>query len=195
MLAVWVGAWSIVPMAGGIIGYAPVVLLAGGEGTGSLLFAIGAGLVWLVADFYLQRWAGDSTDRPGPLMETVALAFGLQLGWLVGILISLFVMALLVALLDQSTQDQSTQEESTQEESTQEESAAATLAPAELLDSAVDRGLRREDVHFDRLDSRSAGTAVAAIVSAFLSVLGNAAPAPTLGRAGADIGHRPPPSG
>ncbi len=166
VLAVWVGAWSIVPMAGVIVGYAPIVLLAGGEGTGPLWFAVGAGVLWLVADHYLQRWATDSTVRPGPLLATVALIFGLQLGWMVGILISLFVMALLVALLDESSGARP---------------ATSTLPAAESLEPAVDRRLGAAGVHFDRLDSRSAGTAVAAIVGLFLvlDMLRHAAPAPT----------------
>ncbi len=192
VLAVWIGAWSIVPMAGAIVGYAPVVLLAGGEGTGSIWLAVGAGFLWLMADSYLQRWATDSTVRPGPLLATIALAFGLQLGWLVGILISLFVMALFVALLDHVADASSTPASpapasaapasATPTPATSAPPATTSTLPDEStrsVGSPAGRGLGR--VHLDRLDNRSAATAVGALVAVFivLQVLSAAAPAPT----------------
>lgn len=100
VLAVWVGAWSIVPLAGVFVGYAPLIVLAGAAGTGPVVAMLAAGMLWLVADRFVQRWIARDTVRPGPLLATIALMVGIQVGWLVGVVIALFTVAFGVALAE-----------------------------------------------------------------------------------------------
>jgi len=100
-LGLWVAIWSIVPFIGAPVGYAPLVLLAGVEGPIALASAVLVGLAWVVLDWMLQRFAARDAVAPGALLTAVALAIGLELGWLTGALSALFVACFALALIEE----------------------------------------------------------------------------------------------
>lgn len=169
VLGVWVGAWSIVPLAGTVVGYAPIALLASDAGAGPMAVALAAGVAWVVVEWAAGRWLFAHVSRPGPLLATVALMAGIQLGWLVGVVIALFVTALLVAFAEAW--------------GAEPEATAPTppVEPEPDEGTAVVRPGGRRGIHLDRLDPRSAGVALALVVAAavVLDLLGHAAPVVT----------------
>lgn len=168
VLGVWVGAWSIVPLAGAVVGYAPIALLASGSGTGPLAVAVAAAMVWAAAEWAVGRWVFRSVSRPGPLLATIALMAGIQLGWLVGVVVALFVTALLVAFAEDWG-------------AAADADVVAPPAEASGAPPGVGAPEGRRGIHFDRLDPRSAAMAVAlvTVAAAVLDAAGHAAPVVT----------------
>lgn len=91
-LAVWAGVWSIVPVLGVVVGFGPIVLITALDAPDALWVVAAVGAVWwLLSLTVVDRVVAAPTVRVGPLLTTVALAFGVQFGWLVGSLVALFL--------------------------------------------------------------------------------------------------------
>ena len=169
VLGVWVGAWSIVPLAGAVVGYAPIALLASGSGAGPLAMAVTAAVAWAALEWAVGRRLFRSVSRPGPLLATVALMAGIQLGWLVGVVVALFVTALLVSFAEDwgAAADEGVVP-----------LPAEPSGPPPWIGGAPEG---RRGIHLDRLDPRSAAVAVAlvAVAAAVLDAAGHAAPVVT----------------
>lgn len=91
-LAVWAGVWSIVPVVGVVVGFAPIVGLAAFDDPEAAVVIGAVGVMWWVLGWVVvSRLVADRSVRLGPLAVTIALAVGLQFGWLVGSGVSLFL--------------------------------------------------------------------------------------------------------
>jgi putative heme transporter len=98
VLGMWVGVWSIVPIFGPVIGYAPMIVVASLDGAGravavgavALLVAVGS---WWVDHHAFAPGASGAAHRLGPFGLTVALVIGLRFGWLTGPLVAILVIA------------------------------------------------------------------------------------------------------
>lgn len=100
-LGVWAGAWSLLPALGTPVGFLPLVLLAGTQGPLATAAAIAAGALWWAVSAAVGRRVVARTVHVGPLLGAVALAAGLQLGWLAGAFAALIAVAVLAATLDE----------------------------------------------------------------------------------------------
>jgi putative heme transporter len=98
-LGAWAGVWSIVPLFGTVVGYAPIVLLASAQGP---IEGIALGLLalaWtLLRLLYGERWLAHGAVRLGPLLTTVALVCGLRLGYIAGIVVALAAVGFVAAV-------------------------------------------------------------------------------------------------
>lgn len=99
-LAAWVGVWSIVPVLGVVVGYAPLVVLASAESAAAAGLVALAGLLWTGIGWMVNRQViAPRTIELGPLLVTAALVLGLQFGWLVGSFVALVAAATVAAFL------------------------------------------------------------------------------------------------
>lgn len=100
VLAIWVGVWSVVPIFGPIVGYAPLAVLASLDGWWqAAIVVVVAGLVAVVGWFADRRWSASGGARLGPLGLALALVVGLRYSWLTGPLVVIFVAAAVVSTL------------------------------------------------------------------------------------------------
>jgi putative heme transporter len=169
-LALWAGIWSIVPILGVVVGFAPAVALLVLE---TPLAAAGVAIVgicwWMLGWLVVRHWVAASSIRLGPLLVTTALAIGLQFGWLVGSFTALFVLAWLAAFLAEV--ERRTESDDTPLAELTEDPSPGVPAPVAPRDRAV----------WGALDPASALRAVAVVVVAVVGfgLLGNAQPGPT----------------
>lgn len=97
-LAVWVALWDLVPVVGAALGAIPIVALAsvGHPGRG-LALALAFAAYEVVETVVTQRWVERRTVRVGPFLTTAGGFAGLELYGIGGALLSLLVIAVVVA--------------------------------------------------------------------------------------------------
>jgi len=101
-LAVWVALWDVVPVIGSAVGALPIVVLAGVDdpNRGAAL-AVAFLAYQLVENLVLQPRLERRTVRLGPFLTVAGGFAGLELYGIGGALVTLLVVALLVAALDE----------------------------------------------------------------------------------------------
>lgn len=100
VLAIWVGVWSVVPVFGPLVGYAPLIVLASLDGWPRATIVAVLAAVFAVGSWYLdRRWYATGGTRLGPLGLAIALVVGLQFSWLAGPLVTIFVGAAALSTL------------------------------------------------------------------------------------------------
>jgi predicted PurR-regulated permease PerM len=102
LLALWVGAWSIVPLVGVFVGSIAVVLLAvptSLDQAGSLLIVF---LGYQVAEvFLIQRRIEARSIHVGPFLTLLAAMLGLEIYGFGGLVLTVLVMVFAVCVADQ----------------------------------------------------------------------------------------------
>lgn len=100
-LGVWVGFWTLLPIAGTFVGALPIVLFAGAASTtravvvGLAFVAIGLG------EYVLTTYAERQTVEVGSFLIVLAAFGGLELYGLTGALLGVLGVIVLVAILDE----------------------------------------------------------------------------------------------
>jgi predicted PurR-regulated permease PerM len=103
-LALWVALWDVVPIAGAVIGAAPIVVLAGvDDPRKGLLLALVFVAYQVFEDFVLQPRLERRTMRLGPFLTVAAGFAGLELRGIPGALIAVLAVATAAAALDELT--------------------------------------------------------------------------------------------
>ncbi len=98
-LAVWVGLWSFLPVAGVLIGALPIVVFAGAHTIERAIAVAACFLVILVCDWLVNRWLERRTVYVGSFAIVIAAFGGLELYGLNGALLFVLGAVLLVALI------------------------------------------------------------------------------------------------
>ena len=94
VLGLWVGLWSLIPVLGLVIGYAPVIGLAVAEQRGRGLVAFAVLVVWLVlAALARRRWIAAHSVDVSRLLLTLSVMTGLHVGRITGAVVGLFLAA------------------------------------------------------------------------------------------------------
>jgi predicted PurR-regulated permease PerM len=100
-LAIWVGLWDLVPVAGLVVGAAPIVGLAAVvSGERALLLVVTFVAYQLVENFLVQRRVEAATLRLGPFLTLAAGLIGLEVSGLAGSLLFVLAAAIAVAAAD-----------------------------------------------------------------------------------------------
>ena len=110
-LAVWVGFWTLLPVAGVFVGALPIVLFAGAS---SLTRAIVVGLIFLLigaAEFLFTSIVERETVEVGSFLIVFAAFGGLELDGLSGALLGVLGVIVLVAILDELAKEEKQQSE------------------------------------------------------------------------------------
>jgi predicted PurR-regulated permease PerM len=100
-LGVWVAFWTLLPVAGVVVGALPIVLFAGAA---SWTRAIVVGLAFVamgIAEYALTRYAERQTVEVGSFLIVFAAFGGLELYGLTGALLGVLGVVVLVAILDE----------------------------------------------------------------------------------------------
>ena len=98
-LAVWVGLWSFLPVAGVLIGALPIIVFAGAH-TPARAVAVGlCFLVILVGDWWVNRWLERRTVYVGSFPIVLAAFGGLELYGLNGALLFVLGAVLIVSII------------------------------------------------------------------------------------------------
>ena len=95
----WVALWSLLPVAGVLIGALPIVVFAGAE---SIDRAIAVGVAFIligIADAFVNRWLERKTVYVGSFSIVLAAFGGLELYGLMGALLFVLGAVLLIAVL------------------------------------------------------------------------------------------------
>jgi predicted PurR-regulated permease PerM len=103
-LGVWVGFWTLLPVAGVLVGALPIVLFAGAA---SQTRAIVVGLAFVaigIAEYVLTRYTERETVRVGSFLIVFAAFGGLELYGLTGALLGVLAVIVLVGILDELRQ-------------------------------------------------------------------------------------------
>ena len=103
-LGVWVGFWTLLPVAGLFVGALPVVLFAGAA---SQTRAIVVGLAFVaigIAEYVFTRFTERQTVEVGSFLIVFAAFGGLELYGLTGALFGVLGVIVLVAILDELRQ-------------------------------------------------------------------------------------------
>jgi putative heme transporter len=95
-LAVWVGLWSFLPIAGVVIGGLPIIVFAGAHTLTRALVVAGCFVVIVGCDWWVNRWLERRTVRVGSFPIVLAAFGGLELYGLNGAL--LFVLGAVLAV-------------------------------------------------------------------------------------------------
>ena len=94
VLGLWVGLWSLIPVLGLVIGYAPVVGLAAAENENRGYVALVVFLVWLVlAALARRRWIAAHSVDVSRLLLTLSVMTGLHVGRITGAVVGVFLAA------------------------------------------------------------------------------------------------------
>ena len=97
-LAIWVGLWDLVPLAGVMVGAGPIVGLAAVEsGDRALVLALAFAAYQVVENLVVQRRVERATIRLGPFVTLIAGLVGVELSGVAGAL--LLVLAATVAMV------------------------------------------------------------------------------------------------
>jgi predicted PurR-regulated permease PerM len=97
-LAIWVGLWDLVPLAGVVVGAGPIVGLAAVEsGDRALVLALAFAAYQVVENLVVQRRVERATIRLGPFVTLTAGLVGLELSGVAGAL--LLVLGAAVAMV------------------------------------------------------------------------------------------------
>jgi len=100
-LAVWVGLWSLLPVAGVLIGALPIVVFAGAH---TMTRAVVVALLFVVigaGDFMVNRWLERRSVYPGSFALVLAAFGGLELYGLTGALLGLLGAVLVIAFISE----------------------------------------------------------------------------------------------
>jgi predicted PurR-regulated permease PerM len=100
-LGVWAGFWTLLPVAGVLVGALPIVLFAGAA---SQTRAVVVGLAFVaigIAEYLLTRYAERQTVEVGSFLIVFAAFGGLELYGLTGALLGVLGVIVLVAILDE----------------------------------------------------------------------------------------------
>jgi predicted PurR-regulated permease PerM len=109
-LAVWVGFWALLPVAGVFVGALPIVLFAGAS---SLTRAIVVGLIFVLigaVEFVFTSIVERETVEVGSFLIVFAAFGGLELDGLSGALLGVLGVIVLVAILDELAKEEETPE-------------------------------------------------------------------------------------
>jgi predicted PurR-regulated permease PerM len=98
-LAVWVGLWSFLPVAGVVIGALPIVVFAAAHSPERAYAVAACFLVILVADWRVNRWLERRSVRVGSFALILAAFGGLEFYGLNGALLFMLAAVLAVAII------------------------------------------------------------------------------------------------
>ena len=98
-LAVWVGLWSLLPVAGVVIGALPIVVFAGAHTPERAVVVAGCFLVILICDWLVNRWLERRTVHVGSFAIVLAAFGGLELYGLNGALLFVLGAVLVVSII------------------------------------------------------------------------------------------------
>ena len=98
-LGVWVGLWSLLPVAGVLIGALPIVVLAGAHTTTRAVVVALAFVVIGLGDWQVNRWLERRSVYVGSFAIVFAAFGGLELYRLTGALLFILGAVLLIAVL------------------------------------------------------------------------------------------------
>jgi predicted PurR-regulated permease PerM len=100
-LGVWVGLWTLLPVAGVFVGALPIVLFAGAS---SLTSAVLVGLAFIAiatAEFIFEPFVARDTVEVGSFLIVFAAFAGLELDGLTGALLGILGVIVVVAILEE----------------------------------------------------------------------------------------------
>ena len=100
-LGVWVALWSLLPIAGVLIGALPIVVFAGAQ---SMSRAVAVGIAFVIigiADWLVNRWLERRTVYVGSFAIVLAAFGGLELYGLTGALLFLFGAVWVIAIISE----------------------------------------------------------------------------------------------
>jgi predicted PurR-regulated permease PerM len=100
-LAVWVGLWSFLPVAGVLIGALPIIVFAGAHTPARAAVVAGCFLVILVCDWWVNRWLERRTVYVGSFPIVLAAFGGLELYGLNGALLFVLGAVLIVSIISE----------------------------------------------------------------------------------------------
>ena len=100
-LAVWVGLWSFLPVAGVLIGGLPIIVFAGAHTMTRAFVVAGCFAVILVCDWWVNRWLERRTVHVGSFAIVLAAFGGLELYGLTGALLFMLGAVLAVAIISE----------------------------------------------------------------------------------------------
>jgi predicted PurR-regulated permease PerM len=98
-LGVWVALWSLLPVAGVLIGALPIVVLAGAESMSRAVAVAAAFVVIGVADWLVNRWLERRSVHVGSFVIVLAAFGGLELYGLTGALLFVLGAVFLVSFI------------------------------------------------------------------------------------------------
>ena len=98
-LAVWVGLWSLLPVAGVLIGALPIVVFAGAHTMTRAIVVAGVFLVIGVCDWQINRWLERRSVYVGSFPIVLAAFGGLELYRLTGALLFVLAAVLVIAII------------------------------------------------------------------------------------------------
>lgn len=101
-LAIWVGLWDLVPLAGVVVGAAPVVGLAAvASGERGLALAVAFVAYQVIENLVVQRRIEAATVRVGPFLTLAAGLVGLELSGVAGALLLVLAATIVVVAADE----------------------------------------------------------------------------------------------
>jgi predicted PurR-regulated permease PerM len=98
-LAVWVGLWSFLPVAGVVIGALPIIVFAGAHTPERAIVVAAVFLVILIGDWLVNRWLERRTVHVGSFAIVLAAFGGLELYGLNGALLFMLGAVLIVSII------------------------------------------------------------------------------------------------
>lgn len=98
-LAVWVALWTMLPVAGLLIGAIPIIVFAGADSTREAVL-VGIAFVAIgVGEWFVTRWVERRTVRVGSFLTALAMFAGLELYGFMGALLLLVGVILAVSIV------------------------------------------------------------------------------------------------
>ena len=98
---VWVGLWSLLPVAGALIGALPIIVFAAAHSTERAIIVAVAFMAIGAADWWVNRWLERRSVNPGSFLIVLAGFAGLELYGLMGALLFVFAAVLGVAIVSE----------------------------------------------------------------------------------------------
>jgi predicted PurR-regulated permease PerM len=98
-LAVWVGLWSFLPIAGVVIGALPIIVFAGAHTLQRAAVVAACFLVILICDWLVNRWLERRTVHVGSFAIVLAAFGGIELYGINGALLFMLGAVLIVAVI------------------------------------------------------------------------------------------------
>jgi predicted PurR-regulated permease PerM len=100
-LGIWVALWSLLPVAGVLIGALPIIVFAAAQSTGSAI-AVGIAFIAIgLADWVINRWLERRTVDVGSFVIVLAAFGGLELYGLSGALLFVLGAVFIVAIISE----------------------------------------------------------------------------------------------
>jgi predicted PurR-regulated permease PerM len=100
-LGVWAGLWTLLPIAGVLVGALPIVLFAGAASLTRAVVVASAFVAIGIAEFVLTLYAERQTVEVGSFLIVLAAFGGLELYGLTGALLGVLGVIVIVAILDE----------------------------------------------------------------------------------------------